>query len=146
MPMSPIEAGRFVKEMKLSFRRYVDDIWGPYLGPGGPRMGPAPIPWRELAIAWDLVKLADYLELAREGLGKEMVSRLADEPLDPCGTRVPGHPLPRHHGEGPPPPGEEPIISLSLLGAALIFVGEGAGSGEVKEAAVAAGQSILERA
>lgn len=143
--MSPIETERFVKEMKLSFRRYVDDVWGPYLGPGGPRMGPLPDPWRELSIAWELIKLADYLELAAEGLGKSMLSRFAEEPLEPCGTRVPGWPVPHPHGEGPPPPGEEPIVSLSVLGAALVFVGEGAGSATVREAAVAAGERVIER-
>lgn len=73
-----------------------------------------------------------------------MVSRFAEDPLNPCGTRVPGWPVPRPHGEGPPPPGEEPIISLSVLGA-LIFVGEGAGRAMVREAAVAAGGEIIER-
>jgi len=135
--MSPIETERFLKEMKSSFRRHLEEAGSPTV--------PDPIPWRELAIAWDLVKLADYLELAAEGLGKAMISHFADDPLNPCGTRIPGHPLPRPHGEGPPPPGEEPIISLSLLGAALIFVGEGAGSATVREAAVAAGRGIVER-
>ena len=135
--MSPIETDRFVKEMTSSFRRHLEEA--------GSRTVPDPIPWRELAIAWDLVKLADYLELAAEGLGKAMINHFADDPLDPCGTRVPGWPAPPPHREGPPPPGEEPIISLSVLGAALIFVGEGAGSATVREATVAAGRGILER-
>ncbi len=135
--MSPIETERFVKEMKASFRRHLEEA--------GSRIVPDPIPWRELAIAYDLIKLADYLELAAEGLGKAMVGHFADEPLDPCGTRIPGWPRPRPHGEGPPQPGEEPIISLSVLGAALVFVGEGAGSAAVREAAVAAGREIVER-
>jgi hypothetical protein len=53
--------------------------------------------------------------------------------------------VPLHPPHGGPPPPEEPIISLSLLGAALIFVGEGAGSATVREAAVAAGQKVLAR-
>ncbi|MET0557375.1 MAG: hypothetical protein ABW065_01710 [Solirubrobacterales bacterium] len=141
--MSPIETERFVKEMRSSFKQYVDVTWGPLPDPWS---GPVPQPWRELSIAYDVVKLADYLELAAEGLGQGMVNRFADEPLDPCGTRIPGWPFPPPKGGGSPQPGEEePIVNLSMLGAALHFVAEGVGSPGVKEAAIAAGNSILAR-
>lgn len=152
--MSSAEAERFVKGMEISFGRYIDEVWEPRMGPlpqpwsMGPlpepwgRWGPLPDPWRELSIAYDVVKLADYLELASKGLGESMVRRYAEEPLDPCGNRPPGWPFPIPGGKPHPPPGEEPIVNLGVLGAALAFVGEGAGSEAVRGAAIEAGTRI----
>jgi hypothetical protein len=68
--------------MRASFRSYIDEIWGPIRGPGGPTceashglrltqavaFTPNPEPRRELGVAYEVAKLADALRLPSEGM------------------------------------------------------------------------------
>jgi hypothetical protein len=153
--MSSIDAERPVERTRSPIERFIREVWEPRVGPMPDpwhvgelpdprgRFGPMPGPWREVSVAYEVVKLADYLELASPGLGENMIRRFADEPLDPCGTRPFHFHKPTRPGPPPPWPGEEePIINLDLLAAAISFVGEGAGSEAVMNAAMEASEKI----
>jgi hypothetical protein len=128
--------------MRAAFRRYVDELWGPIYGPGGPKIRgvvgfePNPIPWRELAVAYQFVSLADSLELAAEGTGVSLLERFAEDPEFTCGTRPPGRPR--------PPKEDERWLDRAVLGAALVFVAEGAGNEAVAAVAREAGQNMID--
>jgi hypothetical protein len=143
MNVAPIETERFISILTARFRHYVDEIWGPIEGFGGPRMRPDPLPWREpdpspwreLDIAYRVAVLADALELATEGMGTSLMRRFADEPEPLCWTRPPGRPR--------PPKGDEDDLDRAVLGAALVFVAEGIGSAGVADVAREAGHSMI---
>jgi hypothetical protein len=144
--MSPVD-----ERKRATFGHYLDEVADPFhiswlIPPHEPRPwerpGPMREPLRELSIAYDVLKLADYLELASPGLGEGLVRRFADEPEIPCGTRVPGIPFPPPKGGDPHPGGEEPIINLSALAAAMSLVAQGVGSEAVKAAAFEASEKI----
>jgi hypothetical protein len=127
--------------MATFFRGYVDELWGPIYGPGGPRirgverMEPDPHPWRELSVAYQVAALADLLELTGEGTGVGMIEAFADDPEFTCGTRPPGWPRP-HKDDGR-------RLDRAVLGAALVFVAEGIGNEAVAEIARKAGESMV---
>jgi len=137
--MAP-DADRFMASTSRMFRHYVDEIWGPYRGPGGPHMLgalqqlPPPVPWRELDVAHQFVGLADVLELTAEGAGVLLLKEFADDPEFTCGTRPPGRPRPPKKGE--------PYLDLATLGAALVFVADGAGHEAVARTAREIGRGM----
>jgi len=139
--MAPLGTDRFIAIMRGLFRHYVDELQGPYLGPGGPhmwgvdRLEPDPHPWRELAVAYQFVGLADSLELAGEGTGVTLLKGFAEDPEFTCGTRPPGRPRP-HKDDGR-------RLDPAVLGAALVFVAEGVGNKDVANAAREAGQNMI---
>jgi hypothetical protein len=131
---------RFVAIMRELFRGYVDEERGPIWGPGGPRIRgvlqfePTPQPWRELGVAYQVVSLADALELAAEGSGVTLLVGFAEDPESWCGTRVPCRPR---------PPKDDERLDPAVLGAALIFVAEGVGHEAVASVAREAGQNMI---
>jgi hypothetical protein len=136
----PFDTDRFVAIMRESFRGYVDEERGPINGFGGPRMRsvlqfePTPQPWRELAAAYQVVCLADALELAAEGSGVTLLESVAEDPEIWCGTRAPGRPR---------PPKDDERLDQAVLGAALIFVAEGVGNEAVAGIAREVGQNMI---
>jgi hypothetical protein len=145
--MASLETERFLAIMGRHFRHYVDEIYGPFLGPGGPRMrlggrlspdpepwfSPNPEPWRELGVAVEVTRLAEAFELASEGTGATFLRRFADDPDDWCGTRPPGWPRPKDEG----------LLDSAVLGAALDFVAGGMSNGDLAATAHDLGQNMI---
>lgn len=129
---------RFLAIMARMFRSYVDDIWGPIHGPGGPHirwgLEPDPHPWRELGVAFEVVKLAEAFEFAAEGTGLAFLTRFADDPDGWCGTRPPGRPH---------PPRDEELLDPAVLGAALHFVAAGVSNEDLAGLARELGQNMI---
>jgi hypothetical protein len=137
-----MDAARFKLIMSRYFSHYSDEYWGPILGPAGPHIrersdfvsvDPRPVPWRELAIAVEITKLADALEMASPGTGVRLIDRFADEPENWCGTRVPGHPHPHAQGE----------LDRAVLGAALDYVAAGVAHQELASSLRAHGERLI---
>jgi hypothetical protein len=139
--MTPIDSSRFISIMSSSFRHYADESWGPIYGPGGPRihvsLGALPplVPWRELAVAYEFVSLADALEFASDGSGMSLLRQFADDPEKFCGTRVPGRPR--------PPKGKGNGLDRAVLGAALVFLAEGVENEAIGAFAREAGENMI---